>query len=73
MTQLSAKYWEQRYVDKNTGWDVGDVVPQWKAYFKDTASDKGKRILVPGAGFGHEVEYLHRADFRTYIYWIGHS
>ena len=65
MTQLSAKYWEQRYVDKNTGWDVGDVVPQWKAYFKDsTAIDKGKRILVPGAGLGHEVEYLHRAGFQ---------
>ena len=65
MTQLSAKYWEQRYVDKNTGWDVGDVVPQWKAYFKDsTAIDKGKRILVPGAGLGHEVEYLHRVGFQ---------
>ena len=65
MTQLSAKYWEQRYVDKNTGWDVGDVVPQWKAFFKDfRASDKGKRILVPGAGLGHEVEYLHRTGFQ---------
>lgn len=65
MTQLSSKYWEQRYVDKNTGWDAGDVVPQWKSFFKDfTASDKGKRILVPGAGLGHEVEYLHRAGFQ---------
>ena len=64
MTQLSAKYWEQRYVDKNTGWDVGDVVPQWKTFFKDfIESDKGKRILVPGAGLGHEVEYLHRSGF----------
>ena len=66
MTQLSSKYWEQRYVDKNTGWDVGDVVPQWKAFFKDfTSIDKRIRILVPGAGFGHEVEYLHHTGFQN--------
>ena len=65
MTQLSSKYWEQRYVDKNTGWDVGEIVPQWKVYFDELAfHGKEKRILIPGAGLGHEAEYLHHIGFK---------
>ena len=65
MANLSAKYWEQRYVDKNTGWDVGEIVPQWKVHFDDLAChSKEKRILIPGAGLGHEAEYLHHLGFK---------
>lgn len=65
MENLSAKYWEQRYVDKNTGWDVGEIVPQWKVYFDDLVCHcTEKRILIPGAGLGHEAEYLHHLGFR---------
>ena len=59
---LSKEYWDQRYVDLETGWDVGHLTTPLKEYF-DQISNKKLRLLVPGSGNGHEAEYLHKNEF----------
>ena len=46
------------------GWDIGEVSTPLRAYI-DQLGDKDARILVPGAGNGYEVQYLHRQGFRN--------
>ena len=63
---MNKAFWEKRYADKNTGWDIGHVSPPLKAYI-DQLGRRDLKILVPGAGLGHEVVYLHRQGF-TNVY-----
>lgn len=62
MEALSKEYWNQRYKDGTTGWDIGQVSPPIKAYV-DQLEDHTLHILVPGAGNGHEVRYMHQQGF----------
>ena len=57
-----SSYWSQKYMDGKTGWDIGTVSLPLKTYF-DQLTDKSIRILVPGAGFGWEAEYLFELGF----------
>ncbi|MFK7784419.1 MAG: SAM-dependent methyltransferase [Crocinitomicaceae bacterium] len=59
---LSDDFWNQRYVDGTTGWDLGEISPPIKAYV-DQLENKNLRILVPGAGNAHEVSYLYEQGF----------
>lgn len=60
--KLSATYWENRYKESNTPWDIGYVSPPLLHYF-ETLQDKSLRILIPGAGRAHEALFLHKAGF----------
>lgn len=64
MMDLNAYFWEERYLDDQTGWDLGGVAPPLKAYF-DQLEDKQQHILIPGAGNAYEGEYLHRNGFKN--------
>ncbi len=59
---LNAKYWDDRYMDNDNPWDMGQVSPPLKAYF-DQLSNKEISILIPGAGNAYEAEYLVNAGF----------
>lgn len=59
---LSSSFWNQRYVDGSTGWDLGIISPPIKAYV-DQLENKELKILIPGAGNGHEAAYLHANGF----------
>lgn len=61
---LNKDYWEKRYKDKTTGWDIGDVSPPMKNFIHGL-KDKSAKILVPGSGNGYEVEYLWRNGFKN--------
>ena len=54
---LDAKYWEEQYEARKTGWDLGQVSPPIQEYI-DKVTDKNKRILIPGCGNSYEAEYL---------------
>ena len=56
------QYWQDRYLQNSTGWDLGAVSPPLKAYF-DQLSNKDCKILIPGAGNAYEAEYLHKMGF----------
>ncbi|MBD98899.1 MAG: SAM-dependent methyltransferase [Verrucomicrobia bacterium] len=54
--------WQERYLNQQTGWDIGEISQPLKAYF-DQLTDKRMRILVPGGGNGYEAAYLHAHGF----------
>jgi len=59
-----AEFWQQRYEQDSTGWDMGQVSPPLKAYIDQLPeSAKAQAILVPGAGNAYEVGYLHEQGF----------
>ena len=60
-------YWQKRYEDGKTGWDIGYAATPIKKYF-DQLNHKSVSILVPGAGNGYEVEYLYRNNFKNTYY-----
>lgn len=57
-------YWTERYLNNETGWDVGHVSTPIKEYV-DQLTDKNLHILIPGCGNGYEAEYLHRQGFEN--------
>lgn len=61
---MNRDFWEERYTDRNMGWDIGAVSTPLRAYI-DQLGDKNPKILVPGAGNGYEVRYLHQQGFRN--------
>ena len=65
MEQVSqAEFWQQRYEQDSTGWDMGKISPPLKAYIDQLPeSAKNQTILVPGAGNAYEVGYLHEQGF----------
>ena len=54
---MNEAYWQRRWLDGQTGWDLGKLSSPLK-FIIDNLTEKGARILVPGAGNGYEVSYL---------------
>jgi len=63
---LDRNFWNRRYLEGNTGWDVGQISSPLKAYF-DQLSDKDMHILVPGGGNSYEAAYLYQEGFKNTI------
>ena len=61
---LSSKAWDNRYLNNDIGWDLGEVSPPLKAYF-DQLENKTLRILLPGGGNSYEAEYLFNNGFKN--------
>lgn len=61
---MTSNFWEQRYANNNTGWDLNTVSPPLKHYI-DTLSNKTLFILIPGCGNAYEAEYLHNQGFEN--------
>ena len=53
----SHQYWEHRYLENNTQWDIGYPSTPITAYL-DSMNDKEIRILIPGCGNAHEAKYI---------------
>ena len=62
--ELNSNYWEGRYKNNETGWDVGKITTPIQTYI-DQLEDKTIRILIPGAGNGYEFEYLIQNGFEN--------
>ena len=58
-----AAFWQDRYEQGYTGWDLGAPSPPLQAYI-DQLPDPALDILIPGAGNAHEAAYLHARGFR---------
>ncbi|MFM1879689.1 MAG: hypothetical protein RLZZ241_2555 [Bacteroidota bacterium] len=63
---LNKDFWEARYACGETGWDIGYAAPALIAYI-DQLPDKSIKILIPGAGRGHEVAYLWKCGFKNLV------
>lgn len=59
---LDKIFWDNRYLNKETGWDIGyPSTPLTN--FIDTLSNKQTSILIPGCGRAYEAEYLFNKGF----------
>lgn len=56
------EFWNNLYESGSTGWDIGYIATPIKEYFLQL-KHKDYRILVPGAGNGHEVGWLYNQGF----------
>ena len=59
---LDSDYWNNRYIQNNTGWDIGYANPIHIDYVLDNI-DKTARILIPGAGTGYELSKLWNCGY----------
>jgi len=60
--EYTSGFWEKKYLNNQTGWDIGYIATPIKEYFEQL-TDKSIKILVPGAGNAYEVEYLYNLGF----------
>ncbi|MBI2260004.1 MAG: methyltransferase [Flavobacteriia bacterium] len=63
---MDKTFWDKRYEEKLTGWDIGKISTPIKEYI-DQLESKDIKILIPGCGFGHEAQYLFQKGF-TNVY-----
>jgi len=57
-------FWNRKYIQGDTGWDIGYVSPPLKEYI-DQLAYKDLKILIPGGGNSYEAEYLHDQGFKN--------
>ena len=59
---LDKKFWDERWKEKDTGWDLAAVSPPLKGYI-DGLKNKEIAIFIPGCGNAYEAEYLLKTGF----------
>lgn len=64
MKNFDAEYWQNRYIQNETGWDTQKITQPLKEYI-DQLNNKELKILIPGAGNGYEYEYLLNEEFKN--------
>ncbi len=63
-TRFDKTYWENKYHENATGWDIGYASAPLTDYFNQLR-DKKLKILIPGGGNCYEAEYLFEQDFEN--------
>lgn len=61
---LDSRYWESRYQDNSTGWDLGKASRPMQ-YYIEQLDNKDLKILIPGGGNSYEAEYLVKRGFKN--------
>lgn len=59
---MDKSYWNGRYENNDTGWDIGFISPPLKEYINQLPN-KQIAILIPGCGNAYEAEYLLQQGF----------
>lgn len=59
---INRDFWNNQYVTRNTGWDLGEISEPLKSYI-DQLLNKNIRILIPGCGNSYEADYLLNNGF----------
>src|SRR6266536_4130191 len=54
-------FWTSRYLAGKTPWDFGGVPAALKSFL--IRSSAPGRVLIPGCGFGYEVQAFHEAGY----------
>ncbi|MDM1294014.1 methyltransferase domain-containing protein [Sphingobacterium sp. N143] len=61
--ELDAAYWDERYKNRQTGWDIGYASPPIINY-AEASIPKHASILIPGCGNAHEAKALLALGFK---------
>ncbi|WP_318640918.1 methyltransferase [Flavobacterium ardleyense] len=59
---MDKSFWESRWQEKNTGWDIGYANPAI-SNFMEQYPNKGAAILIAGCGNAYEAEFLLKNGF----------
>ena len=60
---LDENYWNQRYLEQKTGWDIGSASAPLAKYIEQI-QDKNIEILIPGCGNAYEAIFLAEKGFQ---------
>lgn len=63
--ELSASDWDARYRDADTPWDMNQPSPPLSHFLRAGILPRGRRVLVPGCGAGHELSLLANAGYEV--------
>ena len=61
---LNNNFWQDRYLQNETGWDIGHPSTPLKDYI-DQLENKSLNILIPGCGNSYEAEYIWQKGFKN--------
>lgn len=61
---MEKEFWDNRWLEKQTGWDIGYPSPAIEFYFK-LISNLEVKILIPGCGNAYEAEFLFQSGFKN--------
>ena len=64
LKENTSAYWDERYLNNKTGWDMREASPPIKNYI-DSLKNKQLNILIPGCGNAYEAEYLLQQGFEN--------
>ncbi len=64
MNKLDANFWQNKYLNEQTGWDIGNPSPALTKFF-DSLENKSLKILIPGGGNAYELDYLFKLGFKN--------
>lgn len=59
---LGADYWNNRYRENQTGWDIGYSSTPLQQYML-TVTDKNSSVFIPGCGNAYEAAFLVQMGF----------
>jgi methyl halide transferase len=62
VNQLDQSFWNKRWENNQTGWDIRQASPAIIAYMAQYVN-KDAAILIPGCGNAHEAQWLLENDF----------
>lgn len=63
--RLSVRFWEGRYQDNLTSWDIGEPAPPLVDFLASPQAPTSGKVFVPGCGRGHEALYLAGHGFKV--------
>ena len=61
---MEKEFWNNRYQNQQTGWDLGESSPPLMQLMK-TVTNKNAKILIPGCGSAHEAKDLMDLGFNN--------
>ena len=65
ISELTPEFWEQRYQEGRTGWDLGQGAPPFVHLLNSATAPKPGRMAVLGAGRGHDALLFAKYGFEV--------
>ncbi len=65
LSVTNSQYWENRYIEGTTGWDLGQAAPPFVSLLDLVAAPKSGKIAVLGAGSGYDALLFAQRGFEV--------
>lgn len=59
-------FWNEKYSEGITPWDINQAAPAFIRYFNDIKNTPKNKVLVPGCGRGHDAFHIAEAGFEVH-------